>query len=58
MGKSALKSHMKGERHKNKSGSRLPMTITSFGFASCAKNFLSYVIMNADGTNLTYASKD
>ena len=34
------------------------MTITSFGFVSCAKNFLSCVIMNAHDTNLTYASKD
>lgn len=34
------------------------MTITSFGFVSRVKNFLSCVIMNADDTNLTYASKD
>ena len=35
MGESALKSHMKSERHKNNSGSRQPMTLTSFGFVSC-----------------------
>ena len=37
MGESVLKSHMKSERHKNNSGSRQPMTLTSFGFVSCGK---------------------
>ena len=35
LGESALKSHIKSERHKNNSGSRQLMTLTSFGFVSC-----------------------
>ena len=35
VGESALKSHMKSKRHKSNSGSRQPMTLTSFGFVSC-----------------------
>ena len=41
MGERVLKSHMKSERQKNNSGSRQPVTLSSFGFVSCAK----YVIL-------------
>ena len=40
MGESALKSHIRSERHKNNSrigGEQVPMTLSSFGFVSCGK---------------------
>ena len=43
MGESALKSHMKSERHKNNSriGGEQPVTLSSYSFVSCGNGNLA-----------------